>query len=540
MNAVFERAVAERELALLTERTDVARAQLGELERAIAVAIDRLDAEESGRIIHANQQLVAAALRAQEEADHAALRLQELTHTAEHDVLTELPNRVLLMDRLTHAIKVARRHCVRLGVMFLDLNNFKQVNDTLGHAIGDDVLKHAARTLCAAVRDEDTVSRHGGDEFLVLLSEIGERADARVVAEKIISTLGIPTRLGEHVLRLTASIGISLYPDDGETAQVLIDRADAAMYVAKRHRLRGFAFHGEVVSAEADAPPPLAALRSPFSRYELALATHELRHEQLREANAQLVIAAIEAQTLRAAAELAQRRQTEFLALLAHELRDPLSPIRTAAAVLTRASTEDLPKIQAMIERQVAHMTRLVGDLLDIGRVSTGKLRVERVPIDLIRVIDGAVETCRHAMDVRLQAFTVQLPVGSLAMIGDAVRLTQVLSNLLLNASRYTPEGGAIHLLVDATPDQATITIADNGIGISAAALPDVFEPFMQDVHAVGFNSGGLGIGLTVVRELVHAHGGTVVLESAGVGLGCTSIVTLPRRFEPPPAGAIG
>jgi diguanylate cyclase (GGDEF)-like protein len=533
VNTSVDRDGAERELALVQERTLAARAQLGELERAIAAAA----ANESMRIVEVNEQLVVAAVRAQEEAKCAARRLQELTRSAEHDVLTGLPNRVLLMDRLEHAVRVARRRKERFALMFLDLNNFKQVNDTLGHATGDDVLRHAARAIESAVRDEDTVSRHGGDEFLVLLSEIDERGDARVVAEKIIATLGVPTRLGEHVLRLTASIGISVYPDDGENADELIDRADAAMYVAKRHGLGGFAFHGQPHAGAGVADPAsLAALRPPFSRYESALAEHELRHEQLREANTQLVIAAIEAQALQAAAELAHRRQTEFLALLAHELRDPLSPIRTAAAILTRADAEDLPKIQATIERQVAHMTRLVGDLLEIGRVSTGKLRIERERVDLIAIIDAAIETCRHALDVRLQNFTTHLPPGSLEMTGDAVRLTQVLSNLLLNASKYTPEGGAIDLTVDATAEDFTITIVDNGIGVSAGALPGVFEPFMQDAHAVGFNRNGLGIGLTVVRELVNAHGGNVQLASAGIGLGCTSVVRLPRQFSPPPS----
>ena len=508
---------AKRELALLRLGIVEARMQLSGLEGAMTATALRADGDESLRLARANEQLAAAAVRARQEADVAALRLEEMTRVAEHDALTGLPNRVLLLDRLAHAIKLARRRRARIALLFVDLNQFKRVNDSLGHATGDRVLRHAARAITAAVRDEDTVSRHGGDEFLVLLSEIGERDDARVVAEKILALLGAPTRVGEQVLSLTASIGISVYPEDGGSAQALIDHADAAMYVAKRQVLGGYAFHGDMDLA-ATSPP---------SDNAFAVAGQEL--QQLREANKQLLVSVVEAQTLQAVAEHAHRRQTEFLALLAHELSDPLWPIHTAAAVLAHASLADLPKIRATLERQVGHMTRLVGDLLEMGRVRTGKLRIELASIDLETVIDGVVETCRRSMEVRLQTFTVQLPVESLAMIGDSVRLTQVLSNLLLNAAKYTPECGAIHLAVAATPDELRITVTDNGIGVSATALPEVFEPFIQDPHAVGFNGRGLGIGLTVVRELVHAHGGTVVLESAGIGCGCTARVTLPR-----------
>lgn len=159
-------------------------------------------------------------------------RLQML-HLAEHDALTELPNRLLLSDRLARSIALSRRYGRRLAVLFIDCDKFKHINDTLGHAIGDQVLRSIARRLTACVRESDTVSRHGGDEFLVLLSEVDHAGDAGVLAEKIVQSVSEPHLVAGHELQLTVSVGISLYPEDGQDAQSLIGRADAAMYHAK-------------------------------------------------------------------------------------------------------------------------------------------------------------------------------------------------------------------------------------------------------------------------------------------------------------------
>ena len=265
-----------------------------------------------------------------------------------------------------------------------------------------------------------------------------------------------------------------------------------------------------------------------MSRKKLTLGELEHRHSQLREANAQLVLAALTAQKLQSAAEHAYRQQMEFLAVLAHELRNPLTPIRTAAALLTRLPAEELPRVQAVIERQVAHLSCLIGDLLDVSRVVTGKLRLDFGLIDLASCIDQAVDACRPAIQTRLQHLRTHLPLHALHVRGDPVRLVQVVSNLLDNASKYTPEGGEIALSVEVTDDAIVMTVSDSGIGIAAEALPRVFDPFAQDAHAIGFNGAGLGIGLTVVRELVEGHGGSVVASSAGTGLGSQFVVTLP------------
>lgn len=269
--------------------------------------------------------------------------------------------------------------------------------------------------------------------------------------------------------------------------------------------------------------------RADLKRLQSSLAEHERRQAQQQEANEHLVLAALGAQESQASAEDAQRRQTEFLAVVAHELRNPLAPISNAAALLGMLPAEELlPRLQAVIERQVAHISRLVEDLLDVSRASTGKLRLERRRVDLSNIIDEAVDGSRPARKKRGQQLQVHRPPGTLEVHGDPVRLTQVLSNLLDNASKYTPVDGEVGLSVVKAGDTIVMTVSDNGIGITAEALPHIFEPFVQDPHAIGFNGVGLGIGLTVVRELVEAHGGTVSVTSAGSGLGSQFVVTLP------------
>jgi diguanylate cyclase len=486
--------------------------------------------ERTTQLVAANEQLVVTALRAQTDAAAANQALEALSRSSELDSLTDLPNRQSLLSRFNYAISIARRTGTQLAVLFIDLNNFKQINDTLGHAVGDQVLRLASKRLATAVRESDTVSRHGGDEFLILLTDVSHATDVVQIASKLISALGRPARVGEHVLRLTASIGISLFPSDGDDADTLIHRSDAAMYRAKRNGDGGFAFHGHASAEDDRKSTVLSALHHPLSHYRAALAEQARRHSQLRNANEQLVLAALNAERLQDAAEQAQRRQTIFLAVLAHELRNPLVPMQHAATLLHRARLDEglLPRIQAMIEQQVAHMSRLIADLLDISRMSTGKLRLERRMVDLADTINAAVAACRPGMDARLQHFTTHIPAVALNFYGDPVRLTQIISNLLDNASKYSKEDAEIGLSVVQADGSIVITVSDTGIGMSAEVLPTVFEPFVQDATAIELNGTGLGIGLTVVRELVVAHGGTIVGRSAGADLGSTFIVTLP------------
>ena len=258
------------------------------------------------------------------------------------------------------------------------------------------------------------------------------------------------------------------------------------------------------------------------------------RREDPSERHDALLLAALTADTGRVVAEEALWRQTQALALAAHELRNPLMPIRTVAVLLGKVTdVEQLARLSAILERQVMHMTRLIDDLLDAARVATGKLHLDRVRLDLHEVFDHVVDVCQPAMDARRQAFSIRLPGRPLVLEGDLVRLTQVFANILNNASKYTPPCGtiALHCHVNAIGEGAgevVVVITDNGIGISPEALPLIWEPFVQDPLAIGFSKEGLGVGLTLVRELVQAHAGSVSAASAGEAQGSEFTVVLP------------
>ena len=397
------------------------------------------------------------------------------------------------------------------------------------------MLRHVARCLRASIREADTVSRHGGDEFLILLDEVSGTSDATLVADKILAALAEPFRIGAETLQLSASIGISLHPRDGDDADTLIARADAAMYEAKRAGLGSRVFHGGATTPGCNEQPTW--MRSLPDCLEV-VTEHERLHADMVEVAEELLTSALRAQGRQADAEHAQQQQAGFMAVLAHELRNPLTPIRTAAALLghPRADETVLPRLQGVIERQVVHLSRLVNDLLDVSRASTGKLRIERQEVDLVAIVGDAVDACRPAMDKRAQRLALRLPDGPLHVNGDPVRLAQVLGNLLDNASKYTPEGGDIALSVVVADAAIRMTVSDSGIGITPDTLPHVFEPFVQDAHATGFNAAGLGIGLTLVRELVEAHGGTITAASDGYGCGSRFVVVLPLATMTPGA----
>ncbi|MDB5982971.1 MAG: two-component sensor histidine kinase [Pseudomonas sp.] len=279
---------------------------------------------------------------------------------------------------------------------------------------------------------------------------------------------------------------------------------------------------------ETNSQLMVALLEAQADAGTLPRSEHQRLNAELREANARLVMAALSAQGLQASAEHALGQQRNILALVAHELRNPLTPISMIASRLVRVPSTELPRMQALIEGQVQHMSRLVDDLLDVSRASTGKLRLDCREVDMLQIIHEAIDICTPVMNTRLLHFSARLPSCSLTMYGDPVRLTQILGNVLGNAAKYTPPGGIVELTVSADLDSLTVNVSDNGIGITAKALPFIFEPFIQDIHAIGFNAAGLGIGLTVVRELVEAHGGTVTGASDGDGKGSEFIITLP------------
>ncbi|WP_437669067.1 hybrid sensor histidine kinase/response regulator [Sorangium sp. So ce131] len=229
------------------------------------------------------------------------------------------------------------------------------------------------------------------------------------------------------------------------------------------------------------------------------------------------------------------RRIEEFVAMLAHELRNPLASISNATGVLrleTQASAQ-VAWAAGVMERQVGQLVRLVDDLLDVSRITRGKIMLECKRVDLTDVVERAAEASRAWIDAREQVLEVRLPGEPLFINGDLARLTQVVTNLLHNAAKFTPAGGSIRVALEADDTRATLRVSDSGVGISPELLPHVFDLFTQGDRSLDRADGGLGIGLTIVRRLVELHGGRVRAASEGPGCGSEFVVQLPRLAQP-------
>jgi PAS domain S-box-containing protein len=237
----------------------------------------------------------------------------------------------------------------------------------------------------------------------------------------------------------------------------------------------------------------------------------------------------------------ADRRKDEFLAMLAHELRNPMAPIRAAADLMevTQLEPARLKRTSQIIARQVKHMTGLVDDLLDVSRVTRGLIKLEQADLDVKQVINDALEQVRPLIEEKRHHLTVDLDPAPAHVLGDQKRLVQILTNLLNNATKYTPAGGNIHVTMQASEEAVRLHVADNGVGIPADLQPRIFDLFAQAERSPDRSQGGLGIGLALVKSLVELHGGSVRCESEGAGKGSDFTVTLPRiaRDAGHPAG---
>ena len=519
-------AEAARMVQLLNAQADAVRAELAGLRRELARARDELRTLRSAQVHEADEQLVLAAVNADSAAQSAVTSYDELTRYSQHDELTGTPNRTLMLDRLHNAIALAQRRTTRVGVLFVDLDHFKQINDTLGHAAGDLALQLVTQRLQAAVRDSDTVSRHSGDEFLVLLSDISSVADAAAVARKMLASLAASAQIGPHALQLSASIGIAVYPEDGSDPSILIRHADAAMYRSKRRGSGSYEFHAGPADDDSSAPSG-SDLGERQPRADAAFAQHEARLLELSNANHELLRAAQAARTLKAHAEDAHQRQINFVAKAAHAMRTPLSVIRLTVEALAGAGAPAPfdPKPRDILKRQAIHLARLIDDLLDGSLIGGGEFKLATSRVDIDGVIASAVDACRPTLAGKGQRLHVGAAPRPVSLVCDPMRLAQVFSNLINNASRRTLDGGDVWLATELTGTDVVVTVSDNGAGFSPEALPRVFDLFVLDAHA---DDPGLGIGLAVAKELVRAHGGEVEASSAGVGQGSQFVVRLP------------
>lgn len=254
--------------------------------------------------------------------------------------------------------------------------------------------------------------------------------------------------------------------------------------------------------------------------------------QQLRDANQNLVVATLNAQSLQDEADATSRKQQQYLSMLAHELRNPLGPITIASMMLGKisgASPQSL-RLQQIISRQAAHMARLLDDLLDAARINSGKVTLLVGPVILTDVFDRAVEAVQAFLEEHGQTLKLCVPLDPVVINGDAVRLTQIFSNLLINASKFSGDRTDITLRATVVDSKVVVSVRDNGMGIPAELLPSIFEPFTQGTRPLARSQGGLGIGLNIVRNLVHLHEGTVEAHSDGLDMGSTFTVTLPNH----------
>ncbi len=291
------------------------------------------------------------------------------------------------------------------------------------------------------------------------------------------------------------------------------------------------------------ALPLVAAMLQCEHVIDLAGAEASEARESANRANALSgALEAARAEQARLNADLSEehRRKDEFLAMLAHELRNPLSPLLTSLEILRhRGVTADMrDRHIEVMGRQVSQLSRLVDDLLDVSRVSRGRIELKRRPLSLAEVIDNALEACQPLLKARRHTLSLSMPDESLSVNADDVRLTQVFVNLLTNAAKYTDPGGHLVLTTQRVQQEAVVRLEDNGIGIAAEVLPHVFDLFAQGPIALQRAQGGLGIGLTLVRRLLELHGGSVSAESRGLGHGSSFIVRLPLADAEPLADA--
>jgi signal transduction histidine kinase len=291
----------------------------------------------------------------------------------------------------------------------------------------------------------------------------------------------------------------------------------------------------------------VTSLRGTIDELTLQLRRHDLEKQQLqqllakqlprlREANEHLVLAALGAQDLQEQAETASRKQTDFMSVLAHELRTPLQPVVIANGMIGKLSGvhPDLPRLHGTIQRQIKHITRLVDDLLDIGRIQAGKMTVESRRTTLSEILHSALEATQPMLDQRGQLVRMALPAQPVALMGDVVRLVQLFINLLVNASKFTPDGGAVTISTQLRGAMVDIHVADNGAGIAQDLQGRVFDLYAQGELQQASSRGGLGIGLALVRTITEMHGGAVSVQSDGPRQGSRFTVSLPVLGAPP------
>jgi PAS domain S-box-containing protein len=362
----------------------------------------------------------------------------------------------------------------------------------------------------------DVTERRNADQSRVLLAAIVEASADAIVSKTLDGIIQSWNKGAERLFGYTAAEAV------GQPITLIIppERHDDERVILERLRRGERIEHFETIRVTKDG-----------RRVDISLSVSPLLDDAGHVVGASKVARDItEKKRAEAALREADRRKDEFLALLAHELRNPLAPLRNGLQVLRLAGrdADTVAQVREMMDRQLEHMVRLIDDLLDIARISQNKIELRRTHVPIAAVIDSAVETARPSIEAEGHELSISLPDEPLFVDADLTRLGQVFSNLLTNSAKYTPPRGRIWVTAERAGKDLVVTVRDTGIGIPAHALPRIFDMFAQVDRSIERSTGGLGIGLALVKGLVEMHGGTVTAVSDGPGMGSTFTVRLP------------
>lgn len=496
VNAILlARERAERELAAERERLRITLASIGDA----VISTDAL-----GRVQYLNA--VAEALTGWTQAEAAGRPLPDVFHIVNEYTRHPAENPALLALRkgviaglANHTVLIARDGTERP----ID-DSAAPMLDESGAAVG------------VVLVFRDVTERRGAEEAQARLAAIVESSQDAIISKSLRGVIRTWNTGAERLFGYTAEeaigqpITLLIPPERLDEEEMILDR------IARGERIE----HYETVRMAKDG-----------RRLHISLTVSPVRDAEGRVIGASKVGRDVtERKEAEEAMREADRRKDEFLALLAHELRSPLAPLRNGLQVMRLASGDAnlVARTREMMDRQLSHLVRLIDDLLDIARISSNKMELRRSRVLLADVVSSAMETARPAFEAVGHELTVALPPEPILLDADFTRLAQVFGNLLNNSAKYTERGGHIWLRATRDGEQVVVRVEDTGIGIPASALPHVFDMFSQGDRFIERSTGGLGIGLALVKGLVEMHGGTVEAASPGQGKGSTFTVRLP------------
>jgi PAS domain S-box-containing protein len=512
-NAIFlARQQAERELAAERERLRITLASIGD-------AVISTDAE--GRVTYLNG--VAEALTGWTQAEAVGRPLPDIFHIineqtgqpAENPALRALHEGVVV-GLANHTVLITR--------------------DGTGWPIDDSaapMLDESGAPVGVVLVFRDVTERRRAEESQARLAAIVESSQDAIISKTLDSVIRTWNAGAERLFGYSAeeavgrSITLLIPPDRLDEEREILSRLARGERIEHYETVR-MARDGRLLDISLTISPIRDAEGRVIGASKIARDVTERKRaeETLREAVAAL--------------EEADRRKDEFLAVLAHELRNPLAPLRNGLQVMRLAAgnAELVAKSRDMMDRQLSHMVRLIDDLLDISRIHRDKVELRRSRVLLADIVSSAVETARPTLEAARHQLTVALPPEAVHLEADLTRMAQVFGNLLNNSAKFTERGGHIWLTATLEGGEVSVAVRDTGIGIPASALPKIFDLFSQVDRSIERSAGGLGIGLALVKGLVEMHGGTVEAASPGLGRGSTFTVRLPvlesRQVEPP------